>query len=167
MRIIITSDTHIKENSKARKLPDKLLVACDSADLVIHAGDWQSPCVYNELSQYAEVKGVCGNVDGEDMKRLFSEREIIEANGKRIGIVHGHGEKNTTEKRAIEAFVQDEVDIIIFGHSHIPMIRYAGKTLLINPGSPTDKRKMPYYSFAILEIEEEIRCEMVFFSKER
>jgi len=165
MKIVVTSDTHIKENSKTRKLPDELLDACRSADLIIHAGDWQSPAVYNELSRYAEVKGVYGNVDGNDMKQLVCEKEIIEANGHRIGIVHGHGEKKTTEKRAIEAFEQDEVDMIVFGHSHIPMIRYVGRTLLINPGSPTDKRKMPHFSFVILEINEELSCKMVFFSK--
>lgn len=164
MKIVVTSDTHIKENSKTRQLPGKLLNACRSADLIIHAGDFQSPAVYNELAQYAKVKGVYGNVDGDDMKQLVRDKEIINANGRRIGIVHGHGEKKTTEKRAIEAFEHDEVDIIIFGHSHMPMIRYIGKTLLINPGSPTDKRKMPHFSFVVLEINEEVSCKMVFFS---
>ncbi|WLV24927.1 metallophosphoesterase [Aciduricibacillus chroicocephali] len=166
MKIVVTADTHIKENSKKRRLPDRLLRACTDADLIIHAGDWQSTQVHTELSQYAEVLGVWGNADSEEIKNLIPEKDIVEVAGRKIGIVHGHGDKKTTEKRVEEAFRDEEVDIIIFGHSHIPMIRYAGKTLLINPGSPTDKRRLPYFSYALLKIDKEIECDIVFFDKD-
>ena len=161
MKIIITGDTHIPGRGKG--LPSRLITECKTADLILHTGDWKSVKVVQMLSKYAEVKGVSGNVDGEDIKEHFPLQQVIQIGHVKIGLVHGHGEKKTTEKRAIEAFEGVPLDVIIFGHSHIPILRYMNKTLLLNPGSPTDKRKLPYYSFAILHIEEEIRAELIFF----
>ncbi|GAA0492939.1 metallophosphoesterase family protein [Salinibacillus aidingensis] len=161
MKIIVTGDTHI--SGKNKPLPHRLLTACEEADLIIHTGDWKSPEIYQTLREYAEVKGVYGNVDGEEITDQFPIKDRLDVKGYKIGIVHGHGEKKTTEKRAIEAFQEDMPDILIFGHSHIPLIRYFKKTLLMNPGSPTDKRKLPFYSFGVLEIGEELRTEIVYF----
>ncbi|PID20868.1 YfcE family phosphodiesterase [Sporosarcina sp. P3] len=162
MKIVITGDTHIP--GRGSVLPARLLNECITADLIVHTGDWKSPDVVQRLSEFAEVKGVSGNVDGEDIKGQFPLQQIIQAGDVKIGLVHGHGENKTTEKRAIEAFEGEPLDVIIFGHSHIPMLRYMDKTLLLNPGSPTDKRKMPHYSFAILHIGDEIRSELIFFN---
>lgn len=162
MKIVITGDTHIP--GRGKNLPARLIKECETADLILHTGDWKSLEVVEMFSDFAELKGVSGNVDGEDIKEKFPLQQVIEANHIRIGLVHGHGEKKTTEKRAIEAFEGVPLDVIIFGHSHIPMLRYMNKTLLLNPGSPTDKRKLPHYSFAILHVDEEIRAELVFFN---
>lgn len=161
MKIIVTADTHLTDSH----LPSRLVKELQTADMVIHAGDWKIMDIYHTLSAYGKVAGVFGNIDDEDIKNHFAAQEILNVHGYRIGIVHGHGEKKTTEKRALEAFVDEDVDVIIFGHSHIPMMRYFKKTLLFNPGSPTYKRKLPYYSFGILEIDEEIRGEIIFFSE--
>ncbi|QHS21829.1 metallophosphoesterase family protein [Virgibacillus sp. MSP4-1] len=161
MKIIVTGDTHI--SGKNKQLPPKLLAACEKADLIIHTGDWKTLEVYRTLREYAKVIGVYGNVDGEEITDQFPVKDRLEIKGYKIGMVHGHGEKKTTEKRAIEAFQEDMPDILIFGHSHIPLIRYFKKTLLMNPGSPTDKRKLPFYSFGVLEIGEELRTEIVYF----
>lgn len=163
MKIIVTADTHMPK--KGKQLPDRLIQELEAADFIIHAGDWSSMDVYRELSEYAPVKGVYGNVDDEHIRGYFPPRELLEVSGYKIGITHGHGEKKTTEQRARDTFSDDRVDVIIFGHSHIPMVRYYKKTLLLNPGSPTDKRWLPHYSFAILEVGEEMRAEMVFFKK--
>lgn len=109
------------------------------------------------------MKGVYGNVDGEDMRALVPARQLIDIGGLQIGLVHGHGDKKTTEQRAVEAFAKEQVDAIVFGHSHIPVIKYFKGVLLMNPGSPTDKRKLPFYSFITLEIGNEIRPELVLF----
>lgn len=148
---------------KGKQLPNRLTQELESAELIIHAGDWSSIEVFDMLRQYAPVKGVYGNIDNEDIMEKFPSKELLSLNGFRIGIVHGHGEKKTTERRAFEAFADETLDAIIFGHSHIPLLRYFKKVLLLNPGSPTDKRTQPYYSFMILEIEEEIHAEFVFF----
>lgn len=163
MNIIITADTHLP--SGKRTLPKRLLKECETADLIIHAGDWKTMDVYETLSAYTDVKGVTGNVDEDNIRSILPEQERLEIAGFKIGIVHGHGEKQTTEKRALAAFAGEDMDVIIYGHSHIPHIRYFGKTLLINPGSPTDKRKLPYYSFAILKVTDILRAELVFFKE--
>lgn len=164
MKVVVTADTHLTK--KRKPLPDRLVQELHKADLIIHAGDWMSIEVYHELEQFAPVKGVYGNADETDITEKVPWKDIIEVGGYTIGLTHGHGEKKTTETRVRDAFAGDEVDIIIFGHSHIPMLRYINKTLLLNPGSPTYKRKLPYYSFAILEIEEELHAEMVFFDEQ-
>lgn len=144
-------------------MPKCLLDACTDSDLILHTGDWRSPDVLETLSTFAEVKGVYGNVDGKEMRALVPARQLIDIGGLRIGLVHGHGEKKTTEQRAIEAFAEEQVDAIVFGHSHIPVIKYFKGVLLMNPGSPTDKRKLPFYSFITLEIGDDIRPELVLF----
>lgn len=165
MRIVVTSDTHIKSLQK-KQLPIKLQEACKRADLIIHAGDWQTPEVYEKLAKLAPLKGVWGNADTEEIKAYVPDKLIVEAEGYRIGIVHGHGDKKTTEQRVKETFQDEEtpLDMVIFGHSHIAYMRYMGKTLFLNPGSPTDKRRSPYYSFAVIELNEEIHCEFVYFN---
>ncbi|MFD2761606.1 metallophosphoesterase family protein [Lentibacillus juripiscarius] len=161
MRIVITADTHMPD--KAKQLPERLTNELAKADQIIHAGDWKTMDVYEELSQYGKVTGVYGNVDDTALQEHLNARETITINGYKIGVVHGHGKKKTTEKRAIEAFTGESADIIVFGHSHIPLVRYFKKQLLINPGSPTDKRTLPYYSFAILDIGEELHADLIFF----
>lgn len=161
MKLVILSDTHMPK--KGKRLPHRLIKELKGANLIIHAGDWNSMEVYDMLSKYAPVKGVHGNTDNEDITANFPAKNIVTIKNFRIGLVHGHGDKKTTEKRAWEAFDEESLDVIIFGHSHIPFLRYFKKVLLINPGSLTDKRTQPYYSFAVMNIEDEVRVEMVFF----
>jgi uncharacterized protein len=161
MKILVLSDTHIPKRSK--QLPEELLQEARTADLIIHAGDWQTIEVFEELSRYAKVEGVYGNVDGPEMKSLFPFKKIVEFNGFRLGIVHGHGKGLTTEKRAIKAFSEEKVNCIIYGHSHIPVLRYEKDILIFNPGSPTDKRRQKRYSFGILHAGETLSAKHIFF----
>lgn len=161
MKIVVISDTHIP--TRAKKLPDRIISDLQSANLIIHAGDWQTLEVYNELSKYGEVKGVVGNVDDANVQAHFPEKIILDLNGKKIGVVHGHGKGLTTERRVLEAFKDENVDCIIFGHSHIPVLKKLNDILLFNPGSATDKRRQPNYSYGILTIKNSIVAEHVFF----
>lgn len=163
MNVIVISDTHIP--NKAKQLPSVLKSELIKADLIVHAGDWQSIEVYKELSQYSEVKGVVGNVDNDELLTFLPDKLLLAINGFRIGVVHGHGKGTTTEKRALKAFQDTEVDLIIFGHSHIPLIKNIDGVLLFNPGSLTDKRRQPYYSFGKLTINRTITTEHVFIDK--
>ncbi|MFA9556965.1 metallophosphoesterase family protein [Evansella sp. AB-rgal1] len=162
MKIVVLSDTHISKPEF--HIPSRLIEELKTAEKIIHAGDWQTIEVHEKLSTYAPVEGVYGNVDGEGIKKCMPEKKSIQVNGFSIGIVHGHGEKKTTIHRAIEAFSKEDVDCIIFGHSHIPHLQYYKKTLLFNPGSATQKRKLPYFSFGVLTITEEIKAEHIFYS---
>lgn len=162
MKIIVLSDTHIPK--RAKSLPKRLLDELKDANLIIHAGDWQTIDVYNQLTTFAKVEGVYGNIDNENIKEMFPEKQIVEVCGFKIGITHGHGTGKTTEKRAIQKFEGEMVNCIIFGHSHIPSKKYNNDILLFNPGSPTDKRRQEKYSFGVITIEDSLEAEHIFFS---
>ncbi len=165
MKVIVISDTHMPRMAKG--LPPTLKEELKTADLILHAGDWQTREVYEELTSYAPVEGVCGNVDGQDLIDQFGYQKILTLEGYRIGLVHGHGKKGTTEGRAIEAFSGMELDLIIFGHSHIPVKKDMNGTILFNPGSPTDKRRQSEYSFGIVRIGNGLSVEHVFYSNKK
>lgn len=164
MKIVVLGDTHMPK--KGSLFPARLVKEIEKCDLIVHTGDIQELAFLQELERFAPVKAVIGNTDGEIERARLSEREIFTAGGLTFGLVHGHGERQTTEKRAVGAFsdMEKAPDCILFGHSHLPLLRYVNKTLLFNPGSATDKRKLPYYSFGVLLIEDsEIRAEHIFY----
>ncbi|WP_281177660.1 metallophosphoesterase family protein [Paenibacillus dakarensis] len=150
-KIGVVSDTHMPR--MAKQLPAELVKGIISSDLIIHAGDWSSWGVYETLRGIAPVEGVAGNTDSKEIENRLGLSKVIVIEGFRIGIVHGHGSKGTTESRALSAFSGQKVDCIIFGHSHIPLLKQIGDVILFNPGSPTDKRRQPQYSYGIIEIE--------------
>lgn len=119
MRVIVLSDTHIPK--RAKELPSELVQELKQADLIIHAGDWQTIEVLDMLRPYGPIEGVYGNVDSEHIKQQFPDKKLLEIKGFKIGVVHGHGQKQTTEKRALAAFSEESLDLLIFGHSHIPV----------------------------------------------
>lgn len=160
-KIVILSDTHIP--MRAKKLPQALVAECQNADFIIHAGDWQTLDVYYELAAYAQTDGVTGNVDPWEILDRFGKKKILTFGDIKVGIIHGDGIRQTTEQRAFDAFADDEVDIIVFGHSHIPVMREVQGVTLFNPGSPTDKRQQPQYSFGLLEIADTWELRHVFF----
>jgi putative phosphoesterase len=163
LRIGVVSDTHMFY--RAKQLPHPLVEGLQGVDRILHAGDWQEAKVVALFEQIAPVDGVAGNNDGFDLVDRFGRSKILELAGCRIGMVHGDGGSKTTLERAIEAFDGKQLDVILFGHSHIPYNQMHHGVLLLNPGSPTDKRRQPRYSFGILELGKEIRAEIHFFDK--
>lgn len=163
MKIVVISDTHMPK--KAKQLPERLLIDLEDCDYIIHAGDWQTEELYNELKQYGPVIGVTGNVDDPELKSLLKTKEILRAGDFLIGIVHGHGTRKTTEKRALESFEDEEVDCIVYGHSHIPVLKEIDGVIVFNPGSPTDKRRQEEFSYGILTVGERIVAQHVFFNE--
>lgn len=152
MKIVVLSDTHMPRASK--KLPDVLLAELADADAIVHAGDWTQMDVYPMLAAFAPTYGVAGNNDGPDIQKKFGLKKVLKLGGCRIGLIHGHGNGRwiATETRAVNAFKDKRLDAIVYGHSHVPVLKYAGSMLILNPGSPTDKRRQPQYTFAILRI---------------
>ncbi|PYI55422.1 metallophosphoesterase family protein [Paenibacillus flagellatus] len=152
MIVGVVSDTHMP--ARARKLPSALVEGLKGADLILHAGDWVSSDVCEELAQLAPIEGVYGNGDGGDIVSRFGARKTLDLDGVRVGLVHGHeGPGRTTPERALFAFREElPPDVIVFGHSHVPLLEQVGGTTLFNPGSPTDKRRQPLYSYGILTI---------------
>jgi putative phosphoesterase len=140
MHLLLISDTHIP--GRARTLPDALRRAADDADLVIHAGDWVAASVLDDLAGHAEVLGVYGNNDGADLRGRLPEVARREIEGVRFAVVHETGDSKSRHVRMDAAF--PDADVLVFGHSHIPWDTVTpGGLRLLNPGSPTDRRRQP------------------------
>jgi putative phosphoesterase len=144
-RLVLVSDTHVPARAKA--LPDRLWAAVDDADVVIHAGDWVSPELLDQFeARSRHLIGVWGNNDGEELRSRLPEvaRETID--GIRFAVVHETGAAGGREARCDAAY--PETDVLVFGHSHIPWdTTTPGGLRLLNPGSPTDRRRQPCYSY--------------------
>ncbi|MGY5487141.1 metallophosphoesterase family protein [Paenibacillus sp. ALE2] len=152
MKIIVLSDTHMPHRSKT--LPSRLVRELKGSDFILHAGDWTDWFVYERLAEFAPVKGIAGNNDGTDIVERLGYQRIVEVQGKRIGMVHGHGWRGSTENIALNTFKGETLDCLIYGHSHIPVVKKIDDLLVLNPGSPTDKRGEDEYSFIVLTIED-------------
>ncbi|MER6218176.1 MULTISPECIES: metallophosphoesterase family protein [unclassified Streptomyces] len=148
MRILLTSDTHVP--ARARRLPDALLAAVDEADVVIHAGDWTDEATLDLLESRARrLIAVHGNNDGPALRARLPETARAELGGVRFAVVHETGPAAGRERRCAARF--PDTDVLVFGHSHIPWDSTApGGLRLLNPGSPTDRRRQPDHTFLTL-----------------
>ncbi len=163
MKIGIISDTHTRKHFS--KLKDFLLKNFKDVDLVIHAGDYTSTEVITLLKERGDFIGVYGNNDKSKLRSLLSDKHIVTLENFRIGICHGDGPKKNTLDNVMETFKNDNLDIIIFGHSHKACIFTKNKTMYLNPGSCTSKRKEPWFSYIILELKKDcpINASLKFF----
>ena len=146
-RIIAMSDTHLKNEEPPRPLVD--LAKC--ADLLLHAGDFVSFWTYSALKDLGKLEAVRGNADSAELKRLLPERQIVEVDGVRIGLVHMASHAAGLLGAGLMAREMD-VQVLVFGHIHRPLVD-RGERLLICPGSPTFPR-MSAPSVAELDIED-------------
>jgi putative phosphoesterase len=159
MKIVVLSDTHIP--SKVKALPEQLLEELGETNLIIHAGDMVDIEVYKQLKKYAPVRAVSGNVDKTSVRKVFPEKQTFTYLNYKIGLIHGHQFNNGIINKLNYQF--PECDIIIFGHTHKPYNDICEETLLFNPGSPTDKRLQPNYSYGIISLEQGINAEIIMF----
>jgi putative phosphoesterase len=139
------SDTHVPK--RARELPAEVLAAIGDADLVIHAGDWVDAATLDLLeARSPELLAVYGNNDGRELRERLPEIGRRTVAGIRFAVVHETGAATGRERRMDDAFA--DTDVLVFGHSHIPWdtVSPAGMRLL-NPGSPTDRRRQPVGTF--------------------
>jgi putative phosphoesterase len=145
LRLLLISDTHLP--NRARDLPRQVWDAVDWADIVIHAGDWVQESLLDELTaSAARVIGVWGNNDGEELRSRLPEVATSTIEGLRFAVVHDTGAAVGREARCDLAF--PDTDVLVFGHSHIPWdTTTPGGLRLLNPGSPTDRRRQPNGSF--------------------
>jgi putative phosphoesterase len=146
MKIGVVSDTH------SLPLPKKLLEELSKTDLIIHAGDL---CDMDTLKTFRKIKGVKavqGNMCDAEVKKKLPLKEYFECEGKFIGVYHGHGPLLDAMANAREQFKNQEVDIIIFGHSHHAFNKMIDGVLYFNPGSPNDVVKARFFSYGLIEI---------------
>ena len=152
MKLLIISDTHVP--ARARDLPAELWRAVDDADLVIHAGDWVDVALLDTLSaRSAALLGVYGNNDGPALRARLPEVARLSVQGVRLAVVHQTGPAARREERCAARY--PGVDVLVFGHSHIPWDSTAeGGLRLLNPGSPTDRRSQPHRTYMTAEVQD-------------
>jgi putative phosphoesterase len=150
VRLLLIADTHLPR--RARDLPEQVWQEVERADLVVHAGDWTSVELLTELTERSRRLLACwGNNDGSALRAQLPEvaHDVVE--GVRLSVVHETGSAAGREVRADAA--HPDVDVLVFGHSHIPWdtMTPAGMRLL-NPGSPTDRRRQPVCTYMTASI---------------
>jgi putative phosphoesterase len=149
----LVSDTHLPRFGRA--LPRALEAGLRSAGVsrILHMGDMTDAIAIPLFEAIAPLDAVAGNNDPEDVWQRYGRRKIIEIDGVRIGMVHGDAGRGNAHDNAIGAFAVERPDVVLYGHSHRPIVERRGAQIIANPGSPTDKRVMPTYSYGILTIE--------------
>ncbi|WP_338403878.1 metallophosphoesterase [Cellulosimicrobium arenosum] len=151
-RLLLLSDTHVP--ARARALPDQVWRAVDAADVVVHAGDWVSVGLLDQIEGCAAwLVGVAGNNDGPELHARLPEVARATFEGLLVAVVHETGGKDGRERRADAAY--PGVDLLVFGHSHIPWDTVSpGGMRLLNPGSPTDRRRQPVGTYLTATVDD-------------
>ncbi|MFI0281597.1 metallophosphoesterase family protein [Streptomyces fradiae] len=145
MELLLMSDTHVP--ARARAVPSEVLDLVPRVDVVVHAGDWVDTATLDLLEARARrLVAVYGNNDGPALRARLPEVARAELAGLRLAVVHETGPAAGRERRCAERF--PDVDLLVFGHSHIPWDSVADDRLrLLNPGSPTDRRRQPHCTY--------------------
>jgi putative phosphoesterase len=151
MRIVVLSDTHSPRRWKS--CPAQVAEQLRTAEVILHAGDVCTADVLDELAQYAPVHAVMGNNDGPDVAAWGAPETLeITLGGLRIAMIHDSGQAAGRTGRMRKLF--PEADLVVFGHSHIPMDQTGDGVRIFNPGSPTDRRRQPHGTIGTLDIED-------------
>ena len=149
MRVVVVSDTHAPRFWKS--CPPAVADRLEGADLILHAGDVCTAGVLDELSAFAPVKVVLGNNDGPDVAAWGAPETLeLELDGLRVGMIHDAGPKDGRLARMHRRF--PTAQLVIFGHSHIPLDAADDRLRILNPGSPTDTRRQPHRTLAELTV---------------
>jgi putative phosphoesterase len=158
--LVLTADTHVPK--RARDLPPALWAAIDAADVVVHAGDWVDVALLDRFEERARrLVAVHGNNDHGPLRERLPEVARAEVGGIRLAVVHETGGRSGREARCAARF--PDIDLLVFGHSHIPWDTSADTGLrLVNPGSPTDRRRQPHGTFVTAVAEDGVLREVTF-----
>jgi uncharacterized protein len=151
VRLLLIADTHVPK--RARDLPAAVWDEVARAEVVLHAGDWVEPSLLDQLEARAERLVACwGNNDGEELRRRLPERADATLGGLRFTVVHETGASGGRDARMARLY--PDTDVLVFGHSHIPWDTTADSGLrLLNPGSPTDRRRQPVCTYMTATVE--------------
>lgn len=145
--IAVLGDTHLPRG--ARRLSEACVEILRRADAIVHTGDLTSVAALDALRAFAPVHAVQGNVDEPDVRARLPARLVVELEGLRFGVVHDGGARAGREARLRSWF--PECDVVAYGHSHLPEIRSYDGCWIVNPGSPTERRRAPARTVAVVE----------------
>jgi putative phosphoesterase len=147
--VLVISDTHLPK--RAKDLPAQVWEAVDAADLVVHAGDWVDTRTLDRLEERSRRLLACwGNNDGPELRARLPEVARQTVRGVRVAVVHETGPRQRREERMRAAY--PDTDLLVFGHSHIPWDTAHDGLRLLNPGSPTDRRREPFCTYLTLRL---------------
>ena len=151
MRVVTISDTHAPRRWKS--CPAPVAAYLRQADLILHAGDVCTAAVLDELAAYAAVRCVIGNNDGPDVAAWGATPALeLDLDGLKVAMIHDSGQAAGRTARMRRRF--PGADLVVFGHSHIPLDQSGDGLRIFNPGSPTDRRRQPRGTIGVLRIEQ-------------
>ena len=143
------SDTHAPRRWKS--CPPRVAAHLRDAELILHAGDVCVAEVLDELADYAPLRAVCGNNDGQDVVAWGAPETLeFDIDGLPVAMIHDSGKAVGRTARMRRRF--PDAELVVFGHSHIPLDQTGDGVRIFNPGSPTDRRRQPHGTIGLLDI---------------
>jgi uncharacterized protein len=158
IQIGVLSDTH---SHSMQEIPSALLEGIKNYDLIIHLGDFVNPELVEHLKSFNNFYGIAGNHDPHTIKSVLPSRDVVEVNGKRLGLIHGYWFPFFCQHRSLARFQKDKVDAILYGHTHIIRNEMINDILFFNPGSASALWPAPWKTFGVLNVGETISGEIV------
>jgi hypothetical protein len=157
--VAVIADTHMPRG--VRRLPDACVERLRDADLVLHAGDFTTLAVLEEIHALGPpVEAVAGNMDEPALQELLLKERVVEVDGARIGMLHEAGPRVGRQARLAVRF--PDCHAVVYAHTHMPHVERFQHLWILNPGSPTERRSSPRHSMIVLRVDgEEIEPELV------
>jgi uncharacterized protein len=146
--VAVIADTHLPRG--ARRLPEACVERLRAADVILHAGDVVADAVLRELSALGPpVHAVHGNMDDLVLCERLPETLVVDVSGLHIGMTHDAGPHARREERLVKRF--PDCAAVVYGHTHEPHVERSGNVWILNPGSPTERRRAPSHTMLMLE----------------
>jgi hypothetical protein len=150
--VAVIADTHMPRG--ARRLPEACVARLRAADLILHGGDVVAASVLEELAALGPpLHAVQGNMDDAELQRTLPETLVVDAAGLQIGMTHDPGPRAGREARLVRRF--PGCAAVVYGHTHVPQVEREGETWILNPGSPTERRRSPTHTMLVLEVDDQ------------
>lgn len=149
MNVAVIADTHLPRGT--RRIPEACLSRLRAADLILHAGDFTAAAALGELEALGPpVRAVHGNMDDAVLREELPGTLVLEVGGLRIGMTHDAGPRVGREERLVRRF--PGCAAIVYGHTHEPQVALVGEVWILNPGSPTERRRAPCHTMLVLDV---------------
>jgi uncharacterized protein len=158
VKIGVLSDTHIHT---LKEIPPAFLESLRGFDIIIHLGDFVCMELVEYLKSFNNFYGIAGNHDPHSIKSILPSQDVVEVNGKRLGLIHGYWFPLFCQHRSLARFKRDKVDAILYGHTHVIRNEMVNNILFFNPGSALALWPAPWKTLGILSVGDTVTGEIV------